>query len=89
MSKRGLINAKANRQLKKLFTNLGVCWCESCGSTSNPLSYSHRHPRRWYYDKPDETLWDHNQVILCCLPCHQDHEGNREKTEELFERLRP
>lgn len=86
------INQKANRELKKLFLNKGIIYCELKFPGCTNLwatSFCHRHPRLWYYDKPDELLWDYRQVILGCIHDHKIlDEMSKEKKEEIFLRLR-
>ena len=81
------INREANIRLKKIFEDLGIRWCENCGKPYI-LSFAHRHKRKWYYDKPDEMLWNLKQVILACLICHDKMEKDSKLTEEIFMRLR-
>jgi hypothetical protein len=84
------LNNKASRELNKLFSEKGVRWCELQLSKCNNfcLSYAHRHKRRWYYDKPDHLLWDHDQVAISCANCHEMIEKNKELTESTFLRVR-
>lgn len=84
---RSQLNKKANRKLSKLWQKKGVTQCEICGSRFG-LTNMHRHKRRYYYDKPNELLWDHNQVIRACLKCHMKYEYDKQATEELFNKLR-
>lgn len=84
---RTAINRKANIELKKLFLDKGIYWCEVCGK-AYILSFAHRHKRKWYYDKPNELLWDFNQVIIVCLICHDKMEKDSELTEQKFMSLR-
>lgn len=77
---------RANRKLKKLFLDKGITYCENCGSTF-ALSFAHRMKRREYYSQP-EKLYDFNEVLLLCIPCHEQIEYDREKTKQLFARLR-
>lgn len=90
MGKRTKLNAKANRKLKEIFCKQGISLCEvrlkDCWVTS--VTFAHRHKRVWYYDKPDELLWDLKQVILACPECHRKLEYDKELTEETFKRLR-
>ena len=86
------INQKANKELHKLFWNEEIFTCEirlpGC-LNSWMLNYCHRHPRRYYYDKPDELLWSKNQVLLGCQKCHEILDKmSKEKKEEIFLRLR-
>lgn len=86
MVNRTRINQKTNKQLKQLFLDKGITNCERCGN-DNFLSFAHKHKRRWYYDKP-ELLADFNQVLLLCIPCHQQIEYNKELTKKWFNELR-
>lgn len=86
IGKRGKINIQANRDLKEYFLEIEVERCERCG-TGWGLTFAHRHKRYWYYSRP-ELLSDPNQVLLLCLDCHRHIEPSRERTEELFLRLR-
>lgn len=47
------------------------------------LSFAHRHKRVWYRSCP-ELLSDFNQVLLLCIPCHEEIEYSTEKTESIF-----
>ena len=85
MGKITRLNQKANKRLKEQFENLGVTYCEKCGSTFG-LTFAHRHKRIWYRDQP-EKLWDMSEVLLLCLKCHQDIEYNKNLTERTFEEL--
>lgn len=81
------LNKIANEKLFKLWLVKNIQKCERCGTSFN-LTNSHRHKRKWYYDKPDELLWDFNQVIRLCLKCHMEIEYNADKTDKLFKILR-
>jgi hypothetical protein len=88
---RTAINQKANQKLHKMFWDKGIFLCEAnlegC-ERGWMLSYAHRHKRLYYYDKPDELLWDYKEVILACLKCHNKMEKSKELTEQVFNRLR-
>lgn len=90
MGKQEKINAKANRELKKLYEGTDIRSCEirleGCQGTF-AMSYAHRHKRRWYYLVP-EKLWDFKQSVLSCNHCHQIIEQDKDLTEEVFLRLR-
>lgn len=86
MGRRTKANLEANRRLKKLFIEKGITRCEVCGA-DNFLSFAHRHKRDWYSGDV-EKLSDWEQVLLLCIPCHEKIEVSREKTEELFNKLR-
>jgi hypothetical protein len=83
------INRKTNIELKKIFQNY-VYECEArlSGCMNYQLTFAHRHKRYWYYDKPDQLLWDMNQVVLACINCHSKMEQNKKLTEEVFLKLR-
>jgi len=87
------VNLKANKKLHAMFWDAGVTSCEirlpGCSNTWL-LNYCHRHPRRWYYDKPDELLWSKNQVVLGCQKCHNtvDNKMTKKEREEIFIKLR-
>lgn len=81
------INKKANQELKKLYKSKGVWRCEVCGQNWS-MSFAHAHKRSWYYDKPDELLWDFNQTLLLCMKHHDDIEWDEEKCRDLFIKLR-
>ena len=86
------INQKANREIKKLFEEkkvYGICEVHLSNCLGNMfLTYAHRHKRRWYYDKPDELLWDFKQVILLCVHCHEILEKDKQLTEQIFLQVR-
>jgi hypothetical protein len=84
------INKQANRELKKLFIEKEINYCEADVSIlciNSWLTFAHRHKRRFYYNKP-ELLKDFKQVILSCINCHQILEGDKVLTETTFMRLR-
>ena len=86
IGKIGRINIKANKQLKELFYENEITFCEMCGTTWG-LTFAHRHKRIWYRSKP-ELLSDANQVLLLCLECHQKLEADPKLTESMFMDLR-
>jgi len=81
------INRKADKEITRQAVNRGIIRCEICGSNSW-LTRMHRHKRLWYYDKPDELLWDYKQWIIACIKCHDHYEDDREGTEKIFSELR-
>lgn len=89
-NKRTKLNIIANRELKKIFEQKGIFNCELNleGCNNYPLSFAHKHKRRWYYDKPDSQLWDFNEVVLSCINCHEKIEKSSILTREIFEKLR-
>jgi len=52
------------------------------------LTPAHREKRLFYRKRP-ELLWTFENVVMCCIPCHQKLEASRELTEEIFNKLRP
>ena len=91
MGKIQKLNAKANRKLKELFISKDIRWCElnephNCNQLLG-LTFAHRYKRRKYRKYP-ELLWDFDQVLLLCMNAHQILEINKNKTAEVFERLR-
>ena len=86
IGKIGRRNIKANRELKDLFTEQEVTWCELCGCHWG-LTFAHRHKRVWYRSRP-ELLSVANQVLLLCLDCHQELERDKHLTEKEFMKLR-
>jgi 5-methylcytosine-specific restriction endonuclease McrA len=90
---RTALNFKTNKKLHAMFWDAGITSCEiklpGCLNTWM-LNYCHRHPRRWYYDKPDELLWDKKQVVLGCQKCHKtvDDIMTKKEREEVFLKIR-
>lgn len=80
------MNIKANKLLKKKFTELQIFSCEICG-TNDYLTFAHRKKRRFY--RTVDELSDFNEVLLLDIKCHQLIEYDNEKKEEFFKRLRP
>jgi len=81
--------AEWNRErakLKKIYAKKGITTCEirynGC-AYNNFLSFAHRYKR-------NDPRCSHTFMgtILACIPCHDKIEYNREKTEEVFKRLR-
>lgn len=89
IGKIGKRNIKANKILKELFYEKDITRCEKCG-TDFALSFAHLHKRDWYKPKDKQhLLYAFEQVLLLCINCHEEIEVNKEKTEELFNQLRP
>lgn len=86
LGKRGRLNKTANHRLAEEFLKRGITHCEKCG-LSNGLTWAHRKKRRYY--TLVEELCDFDNVILLCLSCHQKIEYDKQRTEELFNQLRP
>ena len=88
---RSKINQKANRELKKLWKEKEIDYCEAglpgCFGHGD-LTNAHKHKRDWYKDKPDELLWNFHQVIRACLMCHIKMEADSELTKQIFQRIR-
>ena len=66
------------------FRLLGITRCEIC-NTDQWLSFAHRKKRRHY---TDDGLNDYNEILLLCVPCHQELEKDPKLTRETFKRLR-
>jgi len=79
-------NAKATRKCKEILIDKDITRCENCGSNFM-LTIAHRKKRR-HYNLEQEKLWDFNEFLLLCVKCHDDIEYSRDKTEEIFARLR-
>ena len=90
IGKQGKINAKANKEIDKLFDAHDIRHCEvglpGCQGTF-ALTRCHRHKRYWYYGQP-EKLWDYKQVVCACTSCHSWLETSHQLTEETFQRIR-
>lgn len=87
IGKKGRINQRANRELKKKFMALGIDRCEISGSNFG-LGFAHRRKRREYYGQ-EEKLSDINEVVLVSVKIHNLMEYDRELTELVFSWLRP
>lgn len=77
--------SKVRARLKKTFENLGITFCEICGSTFN-LSFAHSKKRRFITSEAELT-----EVCLICIPCHQEietlpHVEMHRKVIEIIER---
>lgn len=81
-----LINRESNKKCKQLCIDHDVTRCENCGY-NNLLSFAHRHKRVFYKSQP-ELLHDWDQFLLLCIRCHHEIEYSKDKTEEIFNRLR-
>jgi len=84
------LNHKARQKIAEISQRLNLTRCEAklTGCMGEAHAPAHRHKRRWYYDKPDEMLWDINQWIGCCQACHQEMEYNEETNKRVFEKNR-
>jgi len=89
VGKIGKRNIDANRKIKRMFLEKGITFCELKleGCMNWPLQIAHRHKRVYYKDKP-ELLYDFGEVALACQLCHSKIEGDRELTEEVFNKIR-
>ena len=76
-------------KIKRMFLEKGITFCELKleGCMNWPLQIAHRHKRVYYKDKP-ELLYDFGEVALACQLCHSKIEGDRELTEEVFNKIR-
>lgn len=80
------INAKANREIKKICqkNDWRFCQINLDGCAGEAHAPAHRHKRVWYYDKPDYLLWDVGQWLPACQNCHVKIESDKELTEKIF-----
>ena len=86
MTKWANTRRKHKKIVKELFAD--TKWCENPDCLNGTfMAPAHRHNIRHYRSNP-ELLSDRNQVIMLCEICHQEIESNKEKTEELFSKLR-
>ncbi len=81
------LNRFANKKLKEIYEKKGITRCEVCGY-GWALGFAHKHKRSWYYDQPEELLWDFNETLLLCMKDHDNIEYDKDKSDELFARLR-
>ena len=86
---------KANREARKRIaiisqeSNLNHCEIQLPGCMKYfGLAPAHRHKRDWYGGDVDK-LSDPNEWVASCQWCHDQIEKSREKTEEVFNKLRP
>lgn len=84
------VNAKARRKIAAIAQEKQLVRCEVKlgGCMLNAHAPAHRHKRVWYYDKPDELLWNFNQWLAACQACHNILEGDAQLTARIFEQLR-
>ena len=84
---RDSVNKEALRQMKFYCYHHEVFCCEmrlpGCTGDYN-LTFAHKHKRRWYYDKPDETLWKRSEWRLSCMHCHELQEYDKNITNQIF-----
>ena len=90
-NKQQRINIEANKRLKKIYQEKGILTCEAklrgCMKTF-ALSFHHRFPRYFYYNRPD-LLVDFQQSILVCANCHQKLQQDNTLSAHTFHKLRP
>jgi hypothetical protein len=82
------INILAAKKSRETLAQHEIFKCEVTGD-SNPqfLTVAHRFGRIYYRHAP-ELLWDINHIIYIRQDIHTGIEGNDEKTEKLFIKLR-
>lgn len=82
--------ARDKVRLKKIYLEKGITTCEirlvDCMGGFG-MSFAHKHKRIWYYDKPG-LLGSFNETVLACAFCHDKIEGDKQLTEEVFNKLR-
>lgn len=90
MGKRTPINKKARIEIAKICeqNDWHLCRAMLDGCMGEAYAPAHRHKRVWYYDKPEELLWDVKQWIEICPNCDHKTEYNRDLLEEIFLRER-
>ena len=83
---RTAINKRANKEIARIVRdkNINFCQIHLPGCNGLFLAAAHRHDRRWYYDKPDELLWDESQWMLGCQYCHTKIDHDKELREKIF-----
>jgi hypothetical protein len=77
LGKKGKADAKNRLYLNKLFTKLGIDYCERCGSRIR-LTFAHRFTRQHC-----NTVDEMRHVARICLKCHMEIEGTPTMTEEV------
>ena len=92
-----LLNLKANKKLKDIYTFKGIIHCEGelsgCWHTRG-LSWHHRKPRIAYRKKGDSDqeiinkLSDFYETLLLCPVCHDRLTRNKELSDRFFVLLR-
>lgn len=97
IGKIGKRNIEANKTLKWIYTDYGITTCEvgrvignvNC-TRDNFLTFAHDHKRDWFKKKENiEKLASFNHTVLACMSCHDIIEDNKEKTDQVFKKLRP
>jgi len=92
IGKIGRVNIQARARIAETAEERGLSYCEArfpgiCQGTFG-IAPAHRHKRGWYAGDV-EKLSDPNEWAALCQPCHDHIETSRERTEELFNRIRP
>jgi hypothetical protein len=85
---RSNINKKARKKIAEIAKkyNLTRCAIRLDGCSGEANHPAHRHKRAWYYDKPEEFLWDIKEWLPACINCHMKIEKDNKLTEEIFEK---
>lgn len=86
IGKIGRRNLIANQKCKAELLKRGITKCEVCGYSWG-LSIAHKKKRREYLNDP-EGLSRWGEYLLLCPTHHTEIEVSKEKTEELFGKLR-
>lgn len=84
--KRTEMNQKARKMIANYCQKINLNYCENCGGNFG-LAPAHRHNRRYY--RTAQELANPKQWLCLCINCHLQIESNREKTKQLFNKLRP
>lgn len=92
IGKIGRANIASRKRIAQIAEENGLRYCEArfpgiCQGTFG-IAPAHRHKRVWYAGDV-EKLSDPNEWAALCQPCHDHIETSRERTEELFNRIRP
>lgn len=88
--RRTALNRLARQKIAEYarINNLTRCEARLDGCWGEANAPAHRHKRSWYYDQPDELLWDPDQWIPCCQHCHNIMEFDAELTAQIFNQLK-
>lgn len=83
---RAYTNRKAREKIAEYCEEHNITRCEigleGCmGEAHHP---AHLHKRKWYYDKPDELLWDRSEWKASCQLCHEKIEKDPALTRKVF-----
>lgn len=91
IGKRGKANRKSRNMISQIAAQNNLYTCEAkldgCMGTFG-IAPAHRH-KRDHYNGDAEKLADPQEWVAACQWCHDIMEKSKEKTEEVFERLRP